>query len=247
MRIGLVGIGAIGSFLVQHLPKHEFLVFDADRKKAEKTVQEKKFKNAVLVDRFENIRDVGLVVEAASQEIVPYLTHFLHHSDVLVMSVGAFTDDYVLRLLKNVAEKNSKTLWIPSGAIGGLDVLQSCQPQSVVLKTRKNPKSLNRNDEKETVVFEGSAREACQTFPKNVNVAATLSLAGIGFEKTRVRVISDPKTTQNTHTVTIEGKTGKYAFTFENTPLDENPKTSALAAYSALSAIQRQSARIRIG
>ncbi|MBI4361127.1 aspartate dehydrogenase [Candidatus Micrarchaeota archaeon] len=247
MRIGLIGLGAIGSFLVQHLPEHAFLVWDADRAKAEKTVQEKKFKNVKLVTRMEDITDVDLVVEAASQEVVPYLTHGLRQSDVLVMSVGAFTDDYVLNLLIDAAEKSGHMLFIPSGAIGGLDVLQACRPQTVTLETRKNPQSLDRSDEKETVVFDGSARDACREFPKNVNVAATLSLAGIGFDQTRVRVISDPKTTKNTHTIRIEGETGKYAFTFENTPLVENSKTSALAAYSALWAIQRKDARIQIG
>ncbi|MDP2717736.1 MAG: aspartate dehydrogenase [Candidatus Micrarchaeota archaeon] len=247
MRIGLIGLGAIGSFLVQHLPEHAFVVFDADSKKANETIEQKKITNATLVPRMQDIKNVDMVVEAAEQAVVPHLTAFLHRSDVLVMSVGAFTDDYVLKLLLDAAQKSGKRLWIPSGAIGGLDVLQACNPNEVTLETRKHPKSLGRSDAGETVVFDGPAREACRLFPTTVNVAATLSLAGIGFERTRVKVVSDPAVEKNTHTVFIAAKTGNYRFFFENHPFAENPKTSALAAHSALWAIQRRSARIQVG
>lgn len=247
MRIGLIGLGAIGSFLVQNLPEHEFLVFDVQSEKAQKTILEKKIQNATLASNLKDLEGSDLVVEAASQEAVSQLEPFLTQSDVLVMSVSAFTDEALWTKLKRAAEKKGHTVFIPSGAVGGLEVLQSCQPTSVTLETRKNPKSLDRTDEKETVVFDGSAREACQTFPQNVNVAATLSLAGIGLEKTRVRVVSDPQTKNNTHTVRIEGKTGSYCFTFQNTPLEQNPRTSALAAYSALWAVKREKHRIKVG
>ncbi|MBI5226090.1 aspartate dehydrogenase [Candidatus Micrarchaeota archaeon] len=252
MKIGIIGIGAIGSFLVENLPAHEFVVFDVDTDKSQAavaTLSKMGLSNVRFVSSFVDLlsEKPELVVEAAAQAAVPLLLDALNQSDALVMSVGALTDDALLAKLNSTAQKSGHKLLIPSGAVGGLDVLQACRPSEVVLETRKSPKSLNRSDSEETVVFDGSARAACQTFPKNVNVAATLSLAGIGFDKTRVRIVSDPKIMQNTHTVRIKGAAGHYVFTFQNEPFLQNPATSQLAAYSALWAISKQNAAIQIG
>ncbi len=248
MRIGLVGIGSIGLFLAKKLPG-PIIATDMDLHGAQKRLDAAGLGRVTLVPEMNDplFLQTDFVVEAASQEAVAGLAPVLSHADVLVMSVGAFTDNALWEQLKAEAEKSGHRIFIPSGAIGGLDVLQSCRPSSVTLETRKNPKSLGRADTAETVVFDGPAREACRLYPKNVNVAATLSLAGVGFDKTRVRVVSDPGAEKNTHTVSITGETGDYRFVFENHAFAENPKTSALAAHSALWAITRQSKRIRVG
>lgn len=248
MRIGLIGLGSIGAYLVSQLPQHEWFVFDEAAEKAKQVISQRGFNHARMTDSLDAIlqQKPALVVEAAAQAAVPRLLDALPVCDVLVMSVGALTDDALLARLKSAAVKSGHRILIPSGALGGLDVLQACKPQDVLLETRKPPKSLGRSDLKETVVFEGSAREACQKFPKNVNVAATLSLAGIGFDRTRVRIVSDPAAIQNTHSVRIQSEAGLYEFTFANKP-SENPATSQLAAYSAVLAIQRLDEAIRIG
>lgn len=249
MKIGLIGSGAIGAHLLKSLPEIEFFVFDMDLNKAKKTIQTLALKNARIVGSFSDLRKEKpeLVVEAASQRAVPHAVAFLDSCDVLVMSVGAFTDEALLKKAKKTAEKSGHTLFLPSGAIGGLDVLSACHPGKVELETRKIPKSLGRNDTNETIVFEGPAREACRLFPKNVNVAATLAIAGIGFDKTVVRIVSDPKADKNNHTVTIHAKTGNYRFMFENEPFEENPKTSALAAASAVALIRNLKASVQVG
>ncbi|MBI2446031.1 aspartate dehydrogenase [Candidatus Micrarchaeota archaeon] len=249
MRIGLIGFGSIGSYLVSQLPQHEWLVFDEAADKARQAIQSRDLKSVRVVDSVDAIlrEQPALVVEAASQAAVPELLEALPVCDVLVMSVGALTDDALLAQLKAAATASKRRILIPSGAVGGLDVLQSCNPREVVLETRKPPKGLGRSDTKETVVFEGPAREACRQFPKNVNVAATLSLAGIGFDRTRVRVVSDPAATQNTHTVRICGDAGNYEFVFANVPFSGNPATSELAARSAVRAIAKQSDAVQIG
>ncbi len=249
MKLGLIGLGAIGSFLVSECTEHEWLVFDVDAGKVRQTLAQHDIKNARFVDTFAQLlaEKPALVVEAASQQAVPLLVDALHVSDVLLMSVGALTDDDLLARLSSAAQHHGHRLLIPSGAVGGLDVLQSCRPREVVLETRKPPHSLGRSDTSEAVVFEGPASEACKRFPKNVNVAATLSLAGIGFDYTKVRVISDPAALQNTHTVRIRGDAGHYLFTFENAPFSQNPATSQLAAYSALRAVRRLDDAIQIG
>ncbi len=249
MKIGLIGLGAIGTFLVTECPEHEWLVFDQDGAKARQTLERRDIKNAIFVESYAALlqQKPDLVVEAASHAAVASLVEALHVCDVLLMSVGALTDDDLLARLSSAAQHHGHRLFIPSGAVGGLDVLQSCRPREVVLETRKSPQSLNRDDAVETVVFEGSAGEACKRFPKNVNVAATLSLAGLGFDYTKVRIISDPSVKTNTHTVRIRGDAGTYVFTFQNVPFDQNPATSQLAALSALHAVRKLDDAIQIG
>ena len=101
--------------------------------------------------------------------------------------------------------------------------------------------------EKETLLFEGTASEAVKAFPANVNVAATISLAGIGFERTKVRVIADPTLSRNVHEITVEGEFGKLSTRVENLPSPENPKTSYLAALSAISTLKKILSPVQIG
>jgi aspartate dehydrogenase len=89
------------------------------------------------------------------------------------------------------------------------------------------------------VLFEGFAREAVKKFPKNINVAATLSLAGMGFDKTRVRIIVDPQISTNIHHIFVKGDFGEMVLETRNKPFPHNPKTSYLAALSAISAVKK--------
>ena len=101
--------------------------------------------------------------------------------------------------------------------------------------------------ERATTLFEGSAREGVPHFPQNVNIAAVLSLAGIGLDRTRLQVVADPALTLNTHTIRVRGRSGNFTVVLENVPAPENPKTSWLACYSAIAALQSLQARVRIG
>ncbi len=247
MRIGLIGIGAIGGYLAGKLKEEVCWVCEADLEFAERRVREMGL-GAKVVGRPEE--GVDLVVEAASQKAVGMLAGVLEYADVMVLSVGALADEGLLGELEGAAEKSGKRIYVPSGAVGGLDAVRSARDvlREVVLETRKPPKSLSMEETgKEVVVFEGSAREACKTLPKNVNVAATLALCGIGFEKTRVRVVSDPGVKRNTHTIKARGKMGEFEFRVENEQSEENPKTSALAALSALRKINEIGSAMQIG
>ncbi len=88
------------------------------------------------------------------------------------------------------------------------------------------------------VIFEGNAKDAVKLFPANINVAALLSLAGLGSEKTKVRIIADPDTDKNTHAIEARGKFGKISITVENVPDRANPKTSRLAILSAIECLR---------
>lgn len=248
MKIGLIGFGSIGYFIGKNMGSEIVWVMDADEKAADRMaiVGLKCPFYSALPD---NCGGADLVLEAASQKAVPLLLECLPCCDVMIMSVGAFADEKLLAEMKAVAKKYGRKIYIPSGAVGGMDAISAVSSQitSLVLETVKPPASLGRDDKARTVIFEGSAREACRQYPKNVNVSATLSLAGVGFDRTVVRIVSDPGVAANTHRITVESSAGGMKFEFQNVPSQDNPKTSALAALSALRRLSKTGETLQIG
>ncbi len=248
MKIGIIGFGSIGSYLAKQLGKEVSWVMDISPQAA------KRFKSSGLKCAFHTAipakcGGVDLVVEAASQKAVAQLVSCLRHCDIMIMSVGALADDKLFSEILETAKKHNRKIHIPSGAIGGTDAISSIggKLKMVMLETTKPPRSLGRNDSKRTVIFEGSAREACRLYPQNVNVSATLSLAGIGFEKTTVRIVSDPAAKANTHKIFARSEAGTMLLEFENLPSAANPKTSTLALQSALRRIKKINETLQIG
>jgi aspartate dehydrogenase len=96
-------------------------------------------------------------------------------------------------------------------------------------------------------LFEGTAREGVPHFPQNVNIAAVLSLSGVGFDRTRLQVVADPALTHNTHTIEVAGKSGRMRVILENVPSPDNPKTALLACFSAIAALRSVSSPVRYG
>jgi aspartate dehydrogenase len=248
MKIGIIGFGSIGSYLAKNLGQEVSWVADSDEKALARARAEK-LRCGIYHSLPEKCGGADLVVEAASQQAVPALLDCLPCCDIMIMSVGALADKKLLQKLVAAAKKHKRNIYIPSGAIGGIDALSSVAgiAKEVVLETTKPPSSLGRNDAKRTVIFDGNAREACRLYPKNVNVSATLSLAGIGFERTWVRIVSDPKARHNSHRIFVKSPAGNMTFEFENLPSKDNPKTSALAALSALRRIKKTGETLQIG
>ena len=268
-RIGLLGCGAIGTEIALaidsgKIPATLTHVFDFSKEKSKKLVEKLKSKPDIT----ENVgllaaASVDLIVEAASQDAVRdnALTILQNRKDLMIMSVGALLDESILDVILDGCQDFKKTVYLPSGAILGLDGIRSVKDEleSLTLVTTKNPKALkgakffetSKIDmdslTKPTTIFEGAAQEAVKLFPANINVAALLSLAGIGSQKTRVRIIADPTTDKNTHEIQALGKFGKFSIKVENVPSESNPKTSKLAILSAiecLRAICKQDIRI---
>ena len=194
----------------------------------------------------ENAASVDFLVECADGSAVTSVVEaaIKHQKDCLILSVGGFVGH--LELLEK-AKENKVHVRLPSGALAALDGVRSAREgglHSVTLSTRKPPKGLDGapyliekgisldNLTEPLVVFEGSALEAVKAFPKNVNVAAALSIAGVGPEETRVRVIADPHATTNSHEIVVEGAFGKLTATTENLPSPRNAKSSYLASLS---------------
>lgn len=165
---------------------------------------------------------VDLIIEAASQDAVRdnVLSILQNRKDMMIMSAGALLDETIFDIVMDGCKDFNKRVYLPSGAIIGLDGIRAVQDEleSIVLVTTKNPKALkgakffetstiNPDDIKTiTTIYEGNAQEAVKLFPANINVAALLSLAGIGSEKTRVRIVADPTTDKNTHEIQASGK-----------------------------------------
>jgi aspartate dehydrogenase len=201
------------------------------------------------------------VVEAASHEAVrEHLVALLEAGvDVVVLSAGALADDTLRRAAEAAAGRSGASLIVPSGGIGGLDALKTAclgGVDEVSIQVAKPPAAwrgipfvdaLSLDLNRLQTLFEGPAREGVGHFPQNVNIAAVLSLAGVGMDRTRLKVVSDPALTLNTHTIRVRGKTGRFTVVLENVPSPENPKTSWLACYSAVAAVQALGSRVRYG
>jgi len=265
VKIGLIGCGAIGSIIVDSIVKEKFAnivaLFDSNVKKAERLASICK---AYVAKTFEDFLDVkmDIVVEAASQQAVEmYGEIILKKADLMIMSVGALADESLAKRLLNTAEKYNHRIFLPSGAVAGIDALKAVAEyaREVVLITQKNPKSLENapffklkgikpeNIKEKTILFEGNAREALKLFPQNVNVAAIVSLAGIGFERTKVVVIADPSLKTNIHEIRIKGPFGEIVTITNNVPFPQNPRTSYLAALSAVRTLKNIRQRVIIG
>ncbi|MEM2419710.1 MAG: aspartate dehydrogenase [Candidatus Bathyarchaeia archaeon] len=270
LGVGLIGCGAIGTVLAKAIDNGRageaclVMVFDKNLKKAEDLAQKLKSKPKIARTFRELIEceDVKLVVEAASQEAVrAYVVEILRaDKDLMIMSAGALVDPKLASEISQTAKMNNRKVYVPSGAIAGLDGVKASaigKIKRVVLTTRKPLEALEDNAyfrkkfggkvEEPTVIYEGNAVEACKLFPANVNVAATLSLAGIGAEETIVRVIADPALKRNVHEIEVKGEFGELAVHVENVPSAENPKTSFLAALSAIATLKKITEPIVVG
>jgi aspartate dehydrogenase len=262
--IGIVGCGAIGRALIGAVDSGKLAVrITGVTSRTEKNAREflSTFRAPpAYVSLDDLIAASDLVIEAAGGAVVPQLAEkvFVARKDLMIISVGALLDH------PEVMEQSRATgcrLYVPSGAIAGLDGIKSASVGKiahVTHTTRKPPAGLEGapylvergisltglKEEKE--VFSGSAREACIGFPANVNVTAAVSLAGIGPDQTRVRILAVPGLPRNCHDIDVEGEFGLLHIHIENVP-SENPKTGKLTALSIIRALQDVIDPVRIG
>ena len=257
-RIGIVGCGTIGRFLAKRIEK-EFKesakvvgLCDIDKKKAEELART--LSGRVNIFTLKDLIDkADLIIEAASGSISANICRkaLSKSKDIMVMSIGGILKDSK-RLFALASRKGAKII-LPSGAICGLDGLKSAgasRIDSVTLTTRKPPRGLKGapyivkkkidldSIKNERLIFKGTAHEAVSAFPKNINVSALLSIAGIGAKKTKVCIITSPKYKRNVHEVEAKGDFGRLSTRTENLPFSENPKTSFLAALSAIATLK---------
>ena len=253
MKVGIVGCGAIANIITTSIVPEDNGIeikyfFDKDVERAENLAS---LAGGVAVLDFEDmLNNVDLVLECASPDSVKELapTVLEHGKDMIIMSIGAFMDmEFYTEVLK-IAKENDAKIHLPSGAVVGLDGIKAVAKfglKEVNLVTRKSPKSLGKDIDKEEILFEGKASEAVKEFPLNINVAATISMAC--NRDIDVKIIVDPKVDRNVHEITAKGDFGEFKTTTMNYPCSSNPKTSMLAALSAIRLLKSFNETISVG
>jgi aspartate dehydrogenase len=270
MKVALIGCGAMGKVVAKAILANEIpgaqLVAVAEVRPTEEIREISKKAGFALVRKPEEVLKYSpdLVIEAAEQEVVrEYAPLFVKaKKDIMIMSVGSLGDIHFLNELLALARSQGVRIIVPSGAIGGLDVIKSANVgklTEVTIRNIKPPQALEgapfvvrnkidlRSISTPTVIYEGFAEEAAREFPKNVNVAVALSLAGVGPAKTRVIVIVDPGETRNVHEITAKGDFGEASLRVASLPSPDNPKTSHLAALSAIATLRKLTNPLQVG
>jgi aspartate dehydrogenase len=254
MKLGIIGCGAIGSDVaIASDSFQEFTdiyLFDKDHNKIKNL--NKLVTKSTMSSIEELIEQADIIFEAASQEAVnQYAEKVLANGkDIIIMSIGSLFDDDYRNHLISIAKKNNCKIYLPSGAVCGIDGILSAsidEIDAVTLVTTKPPEAINKTITKRKVIFRGTAREAVKEFPKNINVAANLSLAGIGFDNTHVEIVIDPVATRNSHKILAHGRFGRLRAIVENMPNPNNPGSSYLASLSAIATLKRILNPIQIG
>lgn len=256
LKIAVIGYGAIGSFVVEHLKSEATIevcgVFSIPQAEA---------CSVPVVDSVEALLAMqpDLVVECAGHQGLKDSGEAVirHGTDLLVVSVGALADATLERSLRNAAANGGGRLLIPGGALGGIDALGAAREaglDSVEYSGRKAPAAWKDTPAEKmiglasvtqaTTFLECDARTAALQFPQNANVVAALALAGLGFEKTKVRLIVDPSANGNNHSFVARGKFGEIATTIRSMTLPSNPKTSVLAPFSLIQTIKKRAGLI---
>jgi aspartate dehydrogenase len=261
MRVGIIGGGIIARLVLEHLARGEIADTRAvcvmgrhTSARARTVAGEYGVHFATTVTEL-LAQSPDVVIEAASHEAVREYGQALLEAGVtfIVLSAGALCDDALRSKLERAAREHRGLLYVPSGGIGGLDALKAAciaGVDQVSISISKPPAAWKNIPYVESLavpldaltkprtLYDGTARAGVPLFPANVNIAAVLAMAGIGFDATQLKVIADPGITHNTHRIEIKGKSGNIRVELENVPAPENPKTAWLACYSALAALQ---------
>ncbi|MHA1552616.1 MAG: aspartate dehydrogenase [Candidatus Heimdallarchaeaceae archaeon] len=258
-KLCIIGLGFIGSEIIKNLEQFRnrielSAVFDIDKEKM-KAITEKypKVRSMMSITDFD---DCDIVIEAATQQVVKEIFVKIVNAEknFIPMSIGAFiTDDKIYSNYMTLEKSKQQLIKFPSGAIGGFDAINSIKQIGIISAKLTTTKPLivfreqryieeNKiilSDNEKTQIFKGNAKEAAKAFPRSINVGARLALATLGPVRTQVEIYSDPEINKNIHEIEINSDVGFYRFSFQNNPSPDNPKTSWLAALSAIELLEQ--------
>jgi aspartate dehydrogenase len=247
-RVGLLGAGVIGQALAKAFAERDDIVlswaYARDAEKARKALP-----GVTILPREEDVlaAEADLVVEATVPDVMRRLIpELLKRRSVLPFTLTPLADPALYESVARTAQAAGTSLYVPSGAIIGLDGLTAARPilTSVRVRTIKSPESMGLAADVSGVVFDGSAREAAMRFPRNVNVHAALALAGMGFDATRSLVVAEPGFASMRHEIEVEGQGLRWSVTVESKSL--GGVTGAFTPLAAVEALVR-SAGLRRG
>ncbi|WP_448860757.1 aspartate dehydrogenase domain-containing protein [Clostridium sp.] len=242
--IGLIGFGLIGQYIKERLGELGDVklgfVYDMNPQATASLPQELVISTPEqLVEKMKEL-SVDLVVEAATYQAVQQLAPLiLPYADMMTFSSCAFADEKFESLAKHLCSEWGRKIYIPHGAVLGYDGIFDGREvlEQVCITTTKKPKNLGSDVTEKTVLFEGSTREACKKFPRNVNVHAGIAIAGLGFDKTCSRIVADPDVKGNTHK--IEVTADGVQFDIEVCSIPKGLVTGAYTPLSAFSTLKR--------
>ncbi len=265
MKLAQIGFGGIGRTVADALKSDSDIAYAAVVARPHQAANVKAaLGNVPVVETTANLLAQGpdLVVECASHEALRQYGEAVLEAgvDLIAVSVGVTAEPAFRERLLSAAAHSGARLIIPSGAIGGVDVVTAARHatlDSVTYITRKAP-ALWKNTPAEEMTdlsavsapvlfFDDTAARAALLFAEKANVTATLALAGIGFDKTRVQFWADPAYTRSTHEIALTGATGTMTIELANTVSPQDGKSSWLTAMSIVDAVRRRNATLKIG
>ncbi len=237
-KVGIIGYGTIGKFIADNLQEDP----EVDLRFVYRRSLEANHQNLRVVNKAsrEDFQDLDLVIEAAGAQVAQEIgLEVLQYTDFMIFSATALADEDFLSRAQETCEKHKTRIFIPHGAILGLDGVFDGRSllTAVKITTIKTPKGFGLEKDCHTVLYEGSTRGACLAYPKNVNVHAAVALAGLGFDKTSSAIVADPDIKGNTHIISIEGEGIKFEIKVESKP--QGTVTGKYTPYSGLGSIQR--------
>lgn len=259
----LIGFGAIGATVFDALAAESGIEIDQIVVSARSVarVTQRVGPAVTVVSRVGDLpRTANVALECAGhgavrEHVVPLLAMGVECS---VVSIGALADEALRAACEAAAADGNARMTLLSGAVGGLDALSAAAAGGLdeVLYTGRKPIHAWRGTPADAAgaldgvgravtVFDGSARDTARLYPKNANVAAAVALAGVGFERTRVRLIADPAAVRNIHIVEARGAFGELRVEIAASSFAQNPKTSALTAFSAMRFLRQRAAAAR--
>ncbi|QTD94929.1 aspartate dehydrogenase domain-containing protein [Burkholderia anthina] len=209
-KVGIIGAGAIARIIIDDLRRAD--IADIDYVLTSSTGRERPALPADvrwLTDAEEALaRRVDLVVEAAMPDVFArFAPTVLEHADFCGFSCTALSDPALEAAVRDVTATSGRRLHVPHGAIFGLDGLSDGRDalESVVITTTKSGKSFGLDPDTSGVIFDGTTRDACQRFPRSVNVHAAIALAGLGFDRTHSRIVAVPNEPRMQHRIEVTG------------------------------------------
>lgn len=208
-RIGLIGCGKIGHAILEHVKEYSNVEVVFIQDPSFKATEKDTF-SVLTKECPASYAKADLIIECATADVLKcYASDALIAAPLLTFSVTAFSDDAFCKQMRALSHNTGHRIYIPHGAVLGLDGIFDGHHiwKSVKIVTTKNPKSLGRNDTRRTVLYAGPTRQACALFPRNINVHASIALAGIGFDRTESVIVADPAVETNAHHIYLDGVT----------------------------------------
>ena len=232
-RVGIVGYGALGKYLVHALTTDPLLtplyavawVWN----RSQEALAGCPVPTLADLAAFSSAGPVDLIIEVCHPAIIAaHGAAFLAFADLFLGSPTALADARLEAALRGAAALHRRALCVPAGALWGAGDLAKMSAAGTLAKLtvtmKKHPASLQlapgsapaaalaaalaSGAPGETVLYDGPVRALALAAPNNVNTMAAAALAGLGFDGTRGVLVSDPGLASHEVIIEAEGARG---------------------------------------